>query len=79
MVNPKMVTLAREARGLTQSELATRLQITQGVLSKIENGLVQAPMQILEQLQSELDFPKEFFFQPDSIHGVGTDNFHQIS
>ena len=78
VVNPKMVTLAREARGLTQSELATRLRITQGVLSKIENGLVQAPVQVLEQLQSELDFPKDFFFQPDSIHGVGTDNFHQL-
>ena len=39
-VNYNMVTLARESRGLTQSELAGELGVTQGKISKIEQGLL---------------------------------------
>jgi Zn-dependent peptidase ImmA (M78 family) len=73
-----MVTLAREARELTQADLAQRLGISQGLMSKIENGIVQTPAPVLEGLASTLGFPEAFFSQPDSIHGVGTDTFHQM-
>ncbi|RZK01757.1 MAG: XRE family transcriptional regulator, partial [Flavobacterium sp.] len=36
--NPTMVTLAREARGITQQELAERLNTQKAFISKIEHG-----------------------------------------
>ena len=38
-INPEMIVLAREIRGISQSELADLIQLTQGMLSKIEKGL----------------------------------------
>jgi Zn-dependent peptidase ImmA (M78 family)/transcriptional regulator with XRE-family HTH domain len=62
-INTKMVRLAREARGLTQKELASRLSIEQGTLSKIENDQHGVTSQFMESLSKELGFPNSFFEQ----------------
>lgn len=74
-VNPDMVTVAREARGLTQSELATRLAISQGLLSKVEAGLISINPALLEALARELCYPVEFFVQPDPVYGPSMSEF----
>src|SRR5260221_6840855 len=77
-VNPNMVILSREARGLSQKELADLLGVTQGRIAKIEMGLLPFPADLLEALTRVLDYPKHFFFQEGSLAGVGmTEIFHR--
>ena len=70
-LNPEMVTIARESRGLTQSELAKQLTITQGALSKIEGGLKAASPDILAKLSEILGYPEKFFFSREPVFGLG--------
>ena len=62
------ITLAREARGLTQKELSQRLDIVQGTLSKIEQGLQNASDDFLRKLSDILSFPINFFSIDNKIH-----------
>ena len=61
--NPAMFVIAREARGLTQSELAKRLGIVQAAVSKIENGVQPASDAAVAAYVRELRFPPSFFEQ----------------
>jgi len=71
VVNPTMVTLAREAAGLTQKGLSEKLGITQGRLSKIEAGLLPMTEEVLASMATEVDRPETFFFQRGPSFGVG--------
>lgn len=71
VVNPSMIVLARESRGLTQSELASKLKIGQGHLSKIENGLLDISDNILSDLAKILHYPKKFFFKNAQVYPPG--------
>jgi len=63
-INPKMITLARQSRGLTQSELASLLPIiNQSHLSKIEKGLQPLSEETLKHLAKALNYPIDFFYQ----------------
>ena len=53
--NHHMVTLARDVRAVTQEELAYRLRIGQGTLSKYENGVLDIPDDFVPSLGRELD------------------------
>lgn len=75
-INPDMVTVARESRGLTQSDLAKRLGVSQGLLSKVEAGLAPATPSLLSGLSQELRYPEEFFCQPEQIYGPSTSEFY---
>lgn len=68
--NHQMLTLAREARGLTQAELAARLAIVQGTLSKYENGVNEPPEEFAGMLPSALGYPVEFFYQTERPYGL---------
>jgi Zn-dependent peptidase ImmA (M78 family)/transcriptional regulator with XRE-family HTH domain len=70
-INPEMVTVARESRGLSQSELARRLSIAQGALSKIEGGIRNPSPELMSRLSAELDYPHEFFYSPEPVYGLG--------
>lgn len=60
-VNPERLVLAREARGLTQKDLAEELNISQGRISKLEKGLIPMPDGLLEEFSECLSFPAAFF------------------
>lgn len=60
--NAEMLILAREARGLSQEELAEKMGIKQGTLSKIENGWHDAT-EYLSRFCDSLNFPQAFFEQ----------------
>jgi Zn-dependent peptidase ImmA (M78 family) len=73
--NPSMVTLAREAHGLTQGELADRVGIAQGTLSKLEAGVLEPTPDTLLLLADELEVPEEFFYQRESLTGPSVSEF----
>ena len=62
-----MFTLARESRGLMQSELAEKLKTNQSTVSRIE--LEQSPLteEIVEAAHKVLHYPKSFFSQEGEI------------
>lgn len=76
-VNPKMLTLARESRGLTQGDLAKAISglrekpVTQGTISKIEQGLLNVSEDIMAGLISVLRYPDSFFSQEEEIYAPG--------
>lgn len=59
-----MVRLARELRGLTQTEAANRAGSTQALLSRIESGQVVPEGVDTEQLAAVLDVPVAFLVEP---------------
>ena len=67
--NPEMAILARESRGLTQVELAARLQVSQGEVSKIESGMHVPSPAVIDKLSLVLDYPRKLFFVDDSMKG----------
>ena len=66
-INSKMVVLAREARGYSQSELARIIGIGQSYLSKIEKGMVLPTEEIIDSISHKLDYPVTFFEQDEDI------------
>lgn len=67
--NPEMLTLAREAVGLTQSALAQNLQITQGTLSKIENGISDPDDEVVEMCATLLGVTTSYFYRAEPRRG----------
>jgi Zn-dependent peptidase ImmA (M78 family)/transcriptional regulator with XRE-family HTH domain len=72
VVNPEMLALARESRGMTQKDLAERLTVAQSHVSKYENGLLTIPHPELIKLARVLDYPEAFFYQTDPVFGYGS-------
>lgn len=62
-INPRILILARESRGLSQSELSSRLNISQGKLSKAEKGEQTISDLTLTDLARILSYPEQFFYQ----------------
>lgn len=71
-----MVILARESRGLTQRELAERLGMDNGRLSRIEAGLKEFLPEQIRQLSHILDYPPAFFVQREVRQGMGASEFY---
>lgn len=68
--NRDMLRLARNARGLTQSETAGASGVTQAAISKIENGLEMPSQEMIAAISCALRFPPEFFSQETKVHGL---------
>lgn len=66
-INQKMITLARESRGISQTELATRIDMSSGNLSRIENSEIGFTEEIIEQIANETRYPISFFGQHGEI------------
>jgi Zn-dependent peptidase ImmA (M78 family)/DNA-binding XRE family transcriptional regulator len=70
-VNPEMIILARESRGMTQNDLAKSLETTQGTVSKVEHGILPVSDEMLSQIVQILTYPSEFFFESYRSHPLG--------
>lgn len=70
-VNPEIIRIARESRGITQGVLARRLAVTQGKISKMESGLLGVSEEMVAKLAMALDYPEEFFYFGDQVYGHG--------
>ncbi|RZK65379.1 MAG: ImmA/IrrE family metallo-endopeptidase, partial [Pedobacter sp.] len=66
-INPQMMSLAREARGLSQAELIAGLKtISQATYSRIEKGIVEIQTDQLKELADRLDYPESFFYRQNN-------------
>lgn len=71
-----MLATAREARGLTQSQLAEQTGIPQGTLSKAEHGFVTLSDERLAALSEALGFPLAVFDWDEEVYGFGSSSFY---
>lgn len=61
--NHRMVVIAREARSISQTELAGELNISQGNLSKIEQGIYPLSEELINEISCVLNYPINFFYE----------------
>lgn len=61
---PERLIQAREARGMTKTELAEKLDITRQAIYHYENGKRNPQPDILNQIINILNFPYSFFIKP---------------
>jgi Zn-dependent peptidase ImmA (M78 family)/DNA-binding XRE family transcriptional regulator len=74
-INPQMIILARESRGLTQKELADLLEISAGKLCRVEQEDQTFTSEIIERLSEVLKYPESFFYQSGDAYIISTINF----
>ncbi len=65
-----MMALARDSEGDTQTDLARKMRVQQGTISKYESGLLDPPEEFVELLAKELGFESEFFYQTGRPYGM---------
>ena len=65
-----MLRIARQLRRFQQGEAATRLGISQAMLSRFENQLAGLSDDVLDRAAAAYDLPRSFFVQPDPILGA---------
>jgi Zn-dependent peptidase ImmA (M78 family)/DNA-binding XRE family transcriptional regulator len=66
-INHRMIQLARESRGYTQTELAEKLIVPQGNLSRMERGDIGVKDEHLQKLSEILKYPIDFFYSSNQI------------
>lgn len=75
--NHHMLTLARDSRGVTQAELADKIGMGQGTLSKYETGVLEAPDEFADDAGAALGYPARFFFQRGRPYGFPPFHFRK--
>lgn len=76
-VNPDMIVLARESRGLSQRDLADRLGISPALLCQLEQSNRSLSDDLIEKLEKELKYPQRFFGQEGEAYLTSTINFRK--
>lgn len=75
--NHYMMTLARDSRGFTQAELAEKLSVGQGTLSKYETGFADPPPEFIGDMSNVLGYLPAFFFEPGRPYGLPPFHFRR--
>jgi Zn-dependent peptidase ImmA (M78 family)/transcriptional regulator with XRE-family HTH domain len=65
MFNPRRLSLARRRRRLTATALAERAGLALDTISRLENGSNLPDSETVAKLVRALNFPDQFFFDPD--------------
>ncbi|MGZ8935574.1 MAG: helix-turn-helix domain-containing protein [Methylobacter sp.] len=72
-INPELFRLAREFRRLNQTELATKAQISQSKITRLEGGLYNdISSEEITRLALALQFEIDFFTQNEEVLGYGS-------
>jgi Zn-dependent peptidase ImmA (M78 family)/transcriptional regulator with XRE-family HTH domain len=67
--NGSMFRLARQRRGLHQTDAAPLLGVEQPILSRVENDLAVVTDELLQRAETAYSFPRAFFFLNETIYG----------
>jgi len=67
-----MLTVARESRRLTQTQLADEASFSQAEISKFETGLKVPTEEQVQRLATHLLYPASFFYLSESIRDFGS-------
>ena len=70
LANAALIKVARQARGMSQVQLAKAAGVTQAAISKCEAGLTQPGPELIESLAKALTFPTSLFYETDPVFGV---------
>jgi Zn-dependent peptidase ImmA (M78 family)/transcriptional regulator with XRE-family HTH domain len=73
LFRPERLTLARELRGLTKTELAERIQKSPGAISQFESGRTKPEPSTVGALALTLQFPAGFFARSGGREPIATD------
>lgn len=74
----ELLRLGRQARRMTQQELAAASRVTQAFVSMVEEGLRFPSQEQVEVFAEALGFPASFFAQTDPVIGTGVGEvFHR--
>jgi Zn-dependent peptidase ImmA (M78 family)/DNA-binding transcriptional regulator YiaG len=76
-INPQMISLARESRGLTQKELADLMNVSAGKLCRVEQDDQSFSDDMLNKLCEVLKYPHNFFFQEGEGYLTSSINFRK--
>lgn len=68
--NPDLLKVARQARALSQTELAKKAMLTQGFVSKVEAGVLQPTTDAIDRFATALAYPTSYFFESDGLAGL---------
>ena len=75
-VNPEMITVARESRGMNQEQLAKAMEVSQSKLSKYENGMLAVSDDDASALSAVLGYTPDLFVQDSDQLGAGSVCIH---
>lgn len=70
--NPDILVAVRESRDQSQSAVAVAAGITQGMISKAENGLLDLSIDQIERIAHFLHYPVALFYEPGRTRVVGS-------
>ncbi|MFE7128351.1 ImmA/IrrE family metallo-endopeptidase [Streptomyces sp. NPDC057617] len=82
---PAMLTLVRESRGMTQTDVAVAMaeasrdagtQVSQGYVSKAESGRLPVTGERLDLYAAALSYPPDLLCLDPQVHGVGVGLIH---
>ncbi len=66
-INPKMLTLAREARGYSQADLAEKSGVSRSNISRFEQDSIQMSSDLLNKIMGVLKFQDSLFYADTDI------------
>lgn len=75
-MNPQMLTLLRESRGMSGLELARLSGVPQPMISKMENGVTAMDPARVQLIADALQYPLEVFSWDDQVYGFGSAAFY---
>lgn len=75
-MNPQMLTLLRESRGLSGAQLAKESGVPQPTISKMENNLSPMEPGRITAIAEALGYPIEAFNWSDQVYGFGSSSFY---
>lgn len=61
MIYASSIKIARESRGLSQSDLAKLIGVTQATLSRFEKGVIDVTTDVVKKIGKVLNYPESFF------------------
>ncbi|WP_109488611.1 ImmA/IrrE family metallo-endopeptidase [Occallatibacter savannae] len=73
--NSSLLTLARESRELSQSDLSSLSKVPQTLISRFEGGIIQPSEEQASRLADTLQYPVDLFYQEDRIYGFNASVF----